>query len=61
MHPECNYTQIEKELLAMCLEQRNLIKNVFIKRDDKPLEVIYKEPLSAAPNHVQTMLIHLQK
>ena len=45
----------------MCLEQRNLIKNVFIKRDDKPLEVIYKEPLIAAPNHVQTMLIHLQK
>ena len=59
--PERNYTQIKKELLAMCLEQRNLIKNVFIKRDDKPLEVIYKEPLIAAPNHVQTMLIHLQK
>ena len=46
----------------MCLEQRNLIKKcVYQKGQQTTGGIIYKEPLIAAPNHLQTMLLHLQK
>ena len=60
------YAQIKKELLAVvfaCERFHQYIygKTVEVHSDHKPLENILKKPLSAAPDRLQRMLLHLQK
>jgi hypothetical protein len=62
---ERNYAQIEKELLAIVfgMERFNQLtygRKVTVESDHKPLEVIYKKPLMAAPKRLQSMLLRLQ-
>ena len=57
---ECNYAQIEKELLAIVFgaekfNQYTYGRKVYIESDHKPLEVIYQKPLVAAPKRLQRM------
>ena len=63
---EQRYAQIEKECLAIVFacekfEHYILGKEVLVKSDHKPLEVIFKKPLLNAPKHLQRMLLRLQK
>ena len=62
---QINYAQIEKELLAIvfgferfhfCLYGRD---NIIVETDHKPLEAIFKKPLSSAPLRLQKMLLRL--
>ena len=62
-----NYAQIEKELLAIVFGVEKFHSYVYGKSDDvvesdhKPLETIFKKPLSLAPPRLQRMLLRLQK
>ena len=63
---ERNYAQIEKELLAIVFgaekfNQYTYGRKVIVESDHKPLEVIYRKPLVAAPKRLQRMLLRLQK
>lgn len=63
---ECNYAQIEKELLAIvygCKKFHNYIacRKVEVESDHKPLEIIMKKPLHKAPLRLQRMLMQLQR
>ena len=63
---ETRYAQIEKELLAVVFafnrfHQYVYGKEIKVESDHKPLESITKKPLSAAPPHLQRMLIQLQR
>lgn len=63
---EENYVQIEKELLAIvfaCSKYHQYIyaKPVIVETDHKPLEYIFRKPLTAAPPRLQRMLLTLQK
>jgi transposase InsO family protein len=64
---ESRYAQIEKELLAIVfacekfdcyIYGRNMIN---VESDHKPLEAIFKKPLSDAPKRLQRMLMRLQR
>ena len=64
---ERNYAQIEKECLAILfacerfdsyIHGRELVN---VQSDHKPLESIFKKPISAAPKRLQRMLLRLQK
>ena len=62
---QCRYAQIEKELLAVvfgCKRFHQYVygKPVVIESDHKPLEAIFKKPLSQAPSRLQKMLLQLQ-
>ena len=62
---EHNYTQIEKELLAIVFAAEKFDKyiyarNVQVQSDHKPLETIFSKPLHTAPKRLQRMLLRLQ-
>lgn len=62
---QCRYAQIEKELLAVvfaCKRFHQYVygKHITIESDHKPLEAIFKKPLSQAPSRLQKMLMQLQ-
>ena len=62
---QCRYAQIEKELLAVvfaCKRFHQYVygKHIKIESDHKPLEAIFKKPLSQAPSRLQKMLMQLQ-
>ena len=59
------YAQIEKELLAVvfaCKRFHQYVygKTITVESDHKPLEAIFKKPLSQAPSRLQKMLMQLQ-
>ena len=64
---ERGYAQIEKECLAIvfaCERFNQYIygrDSVHIQSDHKPLEAIFRKPLTAAPKRLQGMLLRLQK
>ncbi|XP_062576513.1 uncharacterized protein K02A2.6-like [Saccostrea cucullata] len=63
---ECNYAQIEKELLAVVFglerfENYTYGRHVKIESDHKPLEIIQRKSLVMAPRRLQRMLLRLQK
>ncbi|KAK3085724.1 hypothetical protein FSP39_007823 [Pinctada imbricata] len=63
---ECNYAQIEKELLAVVFgmerfENYTLGRHVLVESDHKPLEIIHRKHLLSAPKRLQRMLLRLQK
>jgi hypothetical protein len=63
---ECNYSQIEKELLAICFacskfNQYCYGKKVKVNTDHKPLEIIFKKPIGMAAPRLQRMLLQLQR
>ena len=61
---EKNYAQVEKELLAIVYGTERFYHFTYgrsvIESDHKPLEVIHQKPLSAAPRHLQKLLMRLQ-
>ena len=62
---ETRYSQIEKELLAVVFglerfHQYTYGRHVTVQSDHKPLEVIAKKPLLAAPKRLQRMLLRVQ-
>ena len=64
---ETRYAQIEKELLAIVYACEKFDVYVYgrtevtIQSDHKPLECIFKKPLSTALMRLQRMLLRLQK
>jgi transposase InsO family protein len=63
---EKRYAQIEKECLSIVfgLERFNQYtygRKTLVQNDHKPLEVILKKPLSAAPKRLQTFMMRLNK
>lgn len=64
---ERNYTQIEKELLAIvfgCTRFDQLLagnQNIMIKTDRKALITTFKKPLLKAPKRLQLILVILQR
>ena len=62
---ECNYSQIEKEMLAIvwgCKKFHDYVafRNVHVESDHKPLESIMKKPLYDVPLRLQRMRLQLQ-
>ena len=63
---ECNYAQIEKELLAIVFACQKFHEYIYgfhtkIHSDHKPLESIMQKPLHKASPRLQRMLLKLQK
>ena len=63
---ECNYVQIEKELLAIVFACGKFHQYIYgfptrVQTDHKPLEVIFKKPLHQVSPRLQRMLLRLQK
>ena len=60
---ECNYTQIEKELLAIVFACGKFHHGfpTRVQTDHKPLEIIFKKPLHQVSPRLQRMLLRLQK
>ena len=63
---ECNYAQIEKELLAVTFgcerfHQYIYAKKVLVETDHRPLISIISKPLDKAPARLQRMLLRLQR
>jgi len=63
---ECNYSQIEKELLAIswgCKKFYDYVafRKVVVESDHKPLESIMKKPLYSAPLRLQNMLMSMRQ
>ena len=63
---ECNYAQIEKELLSIVYAMRKFEKYILGKRvlsqnDHKPLETILGKPILKASPRLQRMMLQLQK
>ena len=63
---ECNYAQIEKELLAIVFgvgrfHQYTYGRKVTVDFDHKPLQMISQKPLASAPRRLQKMLMRLQQ
>ena len=63
---ERNYAQIEKELLSIVhacdrFDQYVFGREITVETDHKPLEVILRKPLFAAPKRLQRMMMQLQK
>ena len=63
---EKNYAQIEKELLAVVFAAEKFHQYVYGKHsvmvhsDHKPLEYIWKKPLSKTPPRLQRLMLRLQ-
>ena len=60
------YAQIEKELLAIvfgCKRFHQYVygKTITVETDHKPLESIFRKPLSQAPSRLQKMLMQIQE
>lgn len=63
---EQNYSQIEKELLAICFacskfHQYTYGRHVEVHTDHKPLQSIFNKPLGKAAPRLQRMLLQLQR
>ncbi|XP_062603618.1 uncharacterized protein K02A2.6-like [Saccostrea cucullata] len=63
---ERNYAQIEKEMLGIVygLQKFNEYvygKTVLVETDHKPLESLFKKPLSSAPPRLQRMMLKVQQ
>ena len=63
---ECNYAQIEKEMLAVVFglerfENYTYGRHVKIESDHKPLEIIQRKSLVTAPRRLQRILLRIQK
>ena len=63
---EENYSQIEKELLAICFSCSKFHQYVYgrqvdVHSDHRPLETIFKKPLTKAAPRLQRMLLQLQR
>ena len=63
---ECNYVQIEKELLAVVFACNKFHQYIYgyptnVQSDHKPLEVIMLKPLHKVSPRLQRMLLKLQK
>ena len=63
---ECNYAQIEKELLAIVFACEKFHQFIYgfttkVQSDYKPLETIFTTPLCSVPPRLQRMLLRLQK
>ena len=63
---EENYSQIEKELLAICFSCAKFHQYVYGRKvemhtDHRPLETIFKKPLANAAPRLQRMLLQLQR
>lgn len=63
---ERNYAQIEKEMLAIVFgltkfHQYAYGKSVDVETDHKPLESLFKKPLSQAPQRIQRMMLKVQQ
>ena len=63
---ETNYSQIEKELLAICFacskfHHYTYGQDVEVHTDHRPLEIIFKKPLGKAAPRLQRMLLQLQR
>ncbi|PIK58309.1 hypothetical protein BSL78_04815 [Apostichopus japonicus] len=63
---QTRYAQIEKELAAIVFRCEKFHQYIFgrmtyIETDHKPLEAIFRKPLSVAPPRLQRMLLKLQK
>ena len=61
---EKNYTQIEKEFLAIvsCMEKWHYLygkHEITVHSDHQPLETILRKPLSRAPRRLQRMMLRL--
>ena len=61
---EQNYSQIEKELLARVFGMEHNHQYVYGRKvtlwtDHKPLEIIAKKPLAAAPKRLQRLMVRL--
>ena len=59
------YAQIEKELLAVLFGCKRFHQYVYgqpitVESDHKPLEAIFRKPLSQPPSRLQKMLMQLQ-
>ena len=62
---QCRYARIEKELLAVvfgCKRFHQYVygKPIVIESDHKPLEAIFKKPLSQAPGLPYSTILRLQ-
>ncbi|GAB1608626.1 hypothetical protein Ahia01_001147000 [Argonauta hians] len=62
---ERRYVQIEKELLAIVFSvekwhQYAFGRHISVQSDHKPLESIFKKPLSSVPRRLQGMMLRLQ-
>ena len=63
---ECNYAQIEKELLAVVFGMEHFDhftygREIRVESDHKPLQAIMGKPLMDAPRRLQRMLLRLQR
>ena len=63
---EKNYSQIEKETLAICFAVAKFHPYVYgkeceIQSDHRPLETVFNRPLSKVPPRLQRMLLQLQR
>jgi len=63
---ERNYAQIEKEMLAIVFgltkfHQYAYGKQVHVESDNKPLESLFKKPLSQSPQRIQRMMLKVQQ
>ena len=63
---EANYTNIERELLAILFACEKLHRYTFgrkitVHTDHKPLQAIFQKPVSLAPPRLQRMLLRLSK
>ena len=64
---EKRYAQVEKECLAICFGMSRFDQYVYgksditVETDHKPLESIFKKPLSRAPKRIQKMIMRLQR
>ena len=62
-----NYAQIEKECLAIVHAMTRWDQwlyghhHIVVESDHKPLETIFKHPISHAPKHLQKMMLRLQR
>ena len=62
---ERNYAQIEKEMLAIVFGTNKFHQNIYgkqvsVETDHKPLERLFKKPLSKAPQRIQRMMLRVQ-
>ena len=63
---ECNYAQIEKELLSIVFGMNRFDTYVYgchvvVETDHKPLQAIFSQSLYNAPKRLQRMLLALQR
>ena len=63
---ERNYSQIEKEMLAICFACEKFYqyiygKSVEVQTDHRPMEAIHKKPIARAPPRLQRMMLQLQR